>query len=192
MSSTRAALAAVGRTSSIEITMAFPTPGIDDRKHAARLIVARMLDRVLARPATFTQNRRAGQYRLIATAEPGRAAATVLDLRTRIATLADGSDESRAVFVSARHASVSSFVSAPRSSAQWNRVIENAIVNGVDLASLQALPDRLSAVTYADAQAVIAAELAPEHEVLLLEGPKDAVNAAYAELGERPTWVELP
>jgi predicted Zn-dependent peptidase len=151
-----------------------------------------MLDRVLARPATFTQHRQAGHYRLIATAEPARAAATVLDLRTRIAALGDGSDESRAAFVAARRAAVSSFVSGPRSSAQWNTVIENAIVNGVDLASLQALPERLSAVTYADTQAVIAAELAPEHEVLLLEGSKDAVNAAYAELGQGPTWIEVP
>ncbi len=193
------ALALAADATQIELTIAYPSRN-DQNLAPQQLVIAEMINLASegARSelgasygvnASFTQANQGGRYLVKGSIAPARSAEAVKLLRSRIASLGDGSAQSKRWFVEARRRVAARATTPFDSAAAVLDALTEAVVARHPVSSLPQQIERTAALTYQDVAAVIAVELVPTAEVLLIAGNKSTVTEIFVALGRTPTWI---
>jgi zinc protease len=129
-----------------------------------------------------------GSYFTTGLIDAARAGEALQLLRSRIATLGDGSDLAKRTFAVARRQAALAALSDPTSSIELSSVLIEATRPGSSLRQASELPAAIARLTYNDIVPYLATELPADKEVISLTGPKAAVTAAFEALKITPTW----
>ncbi len=192
------ALAVPATDTQLEVTIAYPGSS-DPSLAATQLVLAEMLKLASegARTeigasygvsASLTQFRSASMYEVTGSFAPARSSDAVTLIRTRIAAITNGSDQSKRWFIEARRRIAAQAAAQFDTAASVGDALIDAAKQQRGLAAITALPQAIAALTYKDVAALATAELAPTHEVLVVAGPHPAVDALFAAIGRKPTW----
>lgn len=193
------ALAVPAAGTQLEVTIAYPGSS-DPAVAAAQLVLAEMLKQASegARTemgasygvsASLTQFRSTSMYEVTGSFAPARSTDAVKLIRTRIAAITDGSEQSKRWFIEARRRSAAQAAAQFDTAASVGDALIDATTQKRGLAAITARPQAIAAVTYKDVAALTTTELAPTREVLVVAGPQPAVDALFTALGRKPTWM---
>lgn len=193
------ALAIADDATQVELTIAYPSRN-DQNLTSQQSVIAEMINLACegARSelgasygvqAGFLQATQGGRYLVKGSIAPARSAQAIKLLRSRIAALGDGSVQSKRWFIEARRRVAAKTTTQFDSAAAVLDALTEAVVLRHPVSSLPQQIERTAALTYQDVAAVIATELAPAAEVLVISGNKTTVNEIFTALGRTPTWI---
>jgi zinc protease len=180
----------------LALAIGYPSPAGIDAHHAARLVLTRMLDLRLQAvrerlgasygvTTTLVIENGPGAYRVEGRVALARAGESLALLRAGIDALRRG-DGFDAEFVRARRLVLAELMASASSSwaiaDEWAFQARFGLPDDFD----EQLTQAVAHLTPAQVRAVVDAELVPEHEVVVVTGPRAAVEQAYAGAGLPP------
>jgi zinc protease len=193
-----ASIAAVEDVAQVRLTIAIPaTAG----NRASRLVAAAMLDDLAddvrhqlgasyGVTASLDDRRLASDYAISGLIEAPRAADAVKLLSDRIAQLHTDPVAAARAFVIARHRVLAKLASIADTSTGLAAHVENAIAIGAAAQTDETTANEVRALTI-DAMAATLGDLDLARAAVLMRGPSDAFQPAFAVLGRTPTIVKI-
>jgi zinc protease len=185
----------------MRLAVSYPAPSGRDGQHAARLILAEMLDQEMAAIRTRlgstygtyaekTDHLGPNAYRMGGQVDAARAGESLREVRRRIDGLRRGDDLARR-FALARRQVLRRLVAESTETAVMAERLASMAAFGQGPADEDGLIRRVAAASPAQVRALMAEELRPDREIVVCLADRATLVRAFREAGiARPRWVE--
>jgi predicted Zn-dependent peptidase len=186
-----AELGVVGEAApTLPVRIGFATAGARDSQHATRLVLAEIIGERMrflrerlgvstGASAELVAFPDAGGYVVSAEIDSRRVPEALAAMRADLAALRGGGLTAEQ-FVRARIRVMRRLTDDPTSTAELAARLEEAALLEPPLVPGDELARRVGAVVFADVQRLVATELAADHEIVAVGGPKATIEAAFA------------
>jgi zinc protease len=137
----------------------------------------------------FNEGKQGGSVTIHGNLDVTRAVDALAIIQKRLVQIVDGSQQSKAWFVSSRRILLANALRQFQDSESVMQLVSVEVAAERDLVSLGATAQALAEVTYRDVADLAATLLRAEHSVMVISGPRDATARAFASLSVTPTWI---
>ena len=184
----------------MEVTIEYPAPTGRDGQHAARMILAQMLDQEMAAIRTQlgstygtyaqeTDHLGPNGYRMGGRVDSARAGESLVEMRKRVEALRRGDDFARR-FALARRQVLRQLVAESTDTQQMAARLARIAAFGLGPDYYDSLVKYVAAASPAQVRAIIAEELRPDQEIVVCMADRPTLDRAFRQAGlARPRFI---